>query len=34
MTQKRWLIAAIVAVAGILVAVTVLLVMDLGHLLG
>ena len=34
MTQKRWLIAAIVAVAGILVAVTALLVMDLGHLLG
>lgn len=34
MTQKRWLIAAIVAVTGILVVVITLLVTDLGHLLG
>ena len=32
--QKRWLIAAIIVVAGILVAVISLLITDLGHLLG
>ena len=34
MTQKRWLIASIIAVSAIMIAVAALLITDLGHLIG